>query len=707
MTTSRIVCPALFGVLAGGVALAADPPPLEEIVVTAGFRDVDSMTSPGSVSVVDATEINDLAAQHLETVLGMAPNVTYSAGASRARFVQIRGVGDLEQFVDPKHFPSVGITIDDVNMGGTANAAMLFDTRQVEVLRGPQGTAFGASALGGMVNIRGRRASDTFQAYVDAGAGSYGSWNVGGVVSGPLSKTLKGRVAMHVNRGDGYMHNAYLHRNDTNGYDESFVRGSLDIDPKASSHYALTALYFDGNNGYDAFSLDNTRVTLSDQPGRDRQKSVALSGRAEWDVAEHAELQAIAAWSDTHRTYAFDEDWTYVGICDGTLCDPVLDFFSNTDTYHRARDEGSLDLRLLGDWAAPGKLAGQYVVGVYAQHRNEDLHRLYYGDFFSDYRTDRRAVYGQVTADLTQALSLTAGLRYERFGDSYSDNLDFASSNDDDLHSGELTLSYQASEHTLLYATVSRGAKAGGVNTEASSSLPFMQPVFQDFMRNRLQFSKETLLNKEIGIKGDFLSGRVGFRAALFDMDRRNAQLESWMWDAVNYLWVGFLDNVDGSNRGLESELDFRVSGRLGLFAALGLLRTNVDRITTFDLDANDFVVRENIDQAKAPEWQYRVGADMALSSSIDLHVELRGSADSRFGYYHDQRLDGFHLLDASLGFRASGVDWRVWGRNLTNEDYAVHGLYFGNDPRKGWVNETYYQYGEPRVVGVSVRRSF
>ncbi len=84
----------------------------------------------------------------------------------------MRGVGDLEQFVDPKHFPSVGIVLDGIELSNVASGALLFDTEQVEVLRGPQGTRFGASALAGMINIRGREPGDTPS--VDASAG-YGN----------------------------------------------------------------------------------------------------------------------------------------------------------------------------------------------------------------------------------------------------------------------------------------------------------------------------------------------------------------------------------------------------------------------------------------------------------------------------------------------------------------------------------------------------
>ncbi len=798
--------------LAALLALTAFPAQLpaqelEEIVVTAGFRDRDLMTSPGSATVVDEETARDRAAQHLESVLNVAPNINYASGGSRARFIQVRGIGDLEQFIDPKHFPAVGVSFDDINLGGTANAGMLFDAGQVEILRGPQGTRFGTGALAGLINIRGNRPSDEFMSYIEAGIGNYGARNLGAVVSGPLGATAGARIAVQKNRGDGYIDNAALGRSDTNGYDETTVRATLEAAPNDRATYGLTAFHFDGNNGYDAFSLDNTRTTLADEPGRDDQQSTALAGRAEWSLGETATLSAVATWLDSDLAYGYDEDWTFDGICDGTLCDPVWDRYVAADEYLRNRSEVSFDLRLLGE-AQPGGSAersepggrsnssgrgGQgepdrrsasisYVVGAYAQSRDEDLHRIRTDpwsvtDFTSAYETDREALYGQIdiipggmrsrgsaggsegrgiasgseggggaggsegrggaggsdgrggagntgsgdtaaasgaTRDTAAAsggsrgrLSFTAGFRYERFNDAYDDTGGFTSATDDTLTSGELTLSWEASAATTLYATIARGAKAGGVNTAASSSFALMQPLFQEFMRGRLLVGKETLLNREVGLKGRYADGRLALRAALFAMDRDNAQLESWMWDGVSFLWIGFLDNVDGSNAGAELEFEFDATSRTRFFASLGWLDTEVDRIETYDLDLGDFVVRTGIEQAKSPEFQFNVGASVSFSDRWRARVEVEGRDDNRFGYYHAGSLPSYTLLNASIAADFGSTELQLWGRNLADEDYAVHGLYFGNDPRKGWINETYLQYGEPRVVGVTVRYSF
>jgi iron complex outermembrane receptor protein len=165
---------------------------LEEIIVTAKFRATPLLDAIGSISVLDERTIAERGAEHLQDVLNTVPNVTWAAGASRARFVQIRGVGDLEQYYDPKYYPAVGVMLDELELGDTANTGMLFDLEQVEVLRGPQGTRFGASGHAGMILLRSNAPGDSFSGALSGGAGNYGSDNLGLVVSGPVAQDLGG-----------------------------------------------------------------------------------------------------------------------------------------------------------------------------------------------------------------------------------------------------------------------------------------------------------------------------------------------------------------------------------------------------------------------------------------------------------------------------------------------------------------------------------
>ena len=582
---------------------------------------------------------------------------------------------------------------------------MLFDVDQVEVLRGPQGTRFGASALAGQVFVRSVAPDSGTETRLEAAAGDYGTASLGFVAGGELADNLAARVALQGHRGDGYIENGWLGADDTNGYDESTLRARLRWTPTDATSLDVTAIGFDSDNGYDAWSLDHTRETLSDQPGRDDLdlSSLGLTGRIELEAG--AVFETTLTWLDSTVEYGFDEDWSHPGLCDGTTCTSA-DEFSNTDLYERSREDLALDLRWLGEGASTGGRARRYVLGVYAQDREEMFAREYYGPFASDYAADRLALYGQLEADLGMRMELTLGLRYERFDDTYRDSFAFASESEDELHSGEIALRYSLDGGGNVYGLVARGQKPGGVNTEASSVFPLLEPRFQDFAGLRLRFGDEALTNVELGYKSELAGGRLGLRAAVFTMSRDGAQLESWFVQYVPFMFVGLLDSADGENNGAEVDLDFRATNRWRIRASVGLLDTEVESLTSFDIDLDDFVNRGGVDQAKSPSWQAYVGSEWTLDR-WRIAVDVDASDSERYGYYHDGMIPGATLVNASLTRLLGATELTLFARNLLDEDYAVHGLYFGNDPRKGYLPEQYLQDGEPRLAGLSVRHSF
>ncbi len=344
----RITALILLGGFSGLVFAEDTSARLEEVIVRAGFYDTELMHSAGSISVLDEAAIDARSARHLDDMLGVLPNVTFTAGGGRARFVQIRGVGDLEQFVDPKHFPSVGITIDGIEAGTTATGASLMDVQQIEVLRGPQGTRFGANALAGMVNIRTNDPTETLTGYINTGYANFDTWHVGAALSGPLSETIGGRIALRQNSSDGFIDNTFLSRDDTNDRDEFTTRGKLHWSIAEDTEIRFTAAYSDIDNGYDAFSLENSRRTRSDRPGTDAQERIALGLAADWAVSTGIQLETRLSWSDADEEYGFDEDWVLAGFCNGVTCDPLVEFAS-TDLLERERSVVSADVRLKSD----------------------------------------------------------------------------------------------------------------------------------------------------------------------------------------------------------------------------------------------------------------------------------------------------------------------------------------------------------------------
>jgi iron complex outermembrane receptor protein len=154
-----------------GLAAAAENA-IEEIVVTADFRARSELDMATSVTVMTEAVIKSRSAQHFEELANAVPNVNYASGSNRARFFQIRGIGERSQFVAPIN-PSVGFLVDNVDFSGAATIATMLDVKQVEILRGPQGTRYGANALAGLINVKTHDPEDQFAASLKLGAADY------------------------------------------------------------------------------------------------------------------------------------------------------------------------------------------------------------------------------------------------------------------------------------------------------------------------------------------------------------------------------------------------------------------------------------------------------------------------------------------------------------------------------------------------------
>ena len=133
----------------------------------------------------DAT-LRDAGQQHFEDVLPLVPNLNWAGDTSRPRYFQIRGIGELQQYQGAPN-PSVGFLIDDIDFSGLGSAATLFDVDHIEVLRGPQGTLYGANALAGLIYVKSADPSDTFGGRAEFDAGDYNERSYGAVLTGPVS----------------------------------------------------------------------------------------------------------------------------------------------------------------------------------------------------------------------------------------------------------------------------------------------------------------------------------------------------------------------------------------------------------------------------------------------------------------------------------------------------------------------------------------
>lgn len=677
----------VFSPPAAFAASSDRPTELDAISVAADFRPTDLQEAPSSISTVDELQIEDRAAQHVEDVINLVPNVNFASGSNRARYFQIRGIGERSQFKAPIN-PSVGVMIDGIDLSGIGTAATLFDIRQVDVLRGPQGTRYGSSALAGLINLSSEEPSEHVEAKVQASVADFNTRSLGIAAGGPLvAGKLLGRIALHKNTSDGYITNTFLNREDTNNRDELTTRGKLRWLASNDLIVDLTLMHIDIDNGYDAFTLDDIAYeTQSDQPGRDTQTTDAAAINVKWDANRRVRLESTLAYSSSDAEYSYDEDWSHVGL--------HADEYSSFDQYLRDHDNTTLDVRLLSN--KDGRIfndSSDWVLGFYHADKSQDLTRKYTylaGDFSSQYDTRQDAVYGQLDTALGERLTLTSGLRYENWEADYDDSDAVNVSTSEGLWGGKLGLEYQQDEGSMVYASLSRGFKAGGVNTDGS--LP----------ASARDFGTEYLWNLETGLKHSSADNRLQSRIAVFYGKRRDQQVKSSFVlpraDGSTE-FVDFIDNAaEGKNYGLEAEFSWLPTDDWHLFANLGLLRTNFDRYT----DPNGIDV-EGRDQAQSPRYQFAVGGDYYINDRWSMQASVEGKDGFYFSDRHNAKSDAYALLNASLSYSVDNWRLSLWGRNLTDEQYATRGFgSFGNDPRNGYITETYTQLGEPRIVGLS-----
>ncbi len=290
------------------VAVAADKE-LDEVIVTASLAQTSLDAMPASVTVVNADHLRAAGLAHFSDVIELVPNLGFAGGTSRPRYFQIRGIGELEQYEGAPN-PSVGFLIDDIDFSGIAMPAALFDPGQAEVLRGPQGTAYGANAIAGLINLRSQAPRDEFEMAGEVEAGNYDTYSAGLVINNASRDSRTAwRLGAHRTSGDGFRRNVYLGRDDTNGFDENLLRLRVRSQLTDQLELNVTALHSDVDNGYDAWAIDNSRITRSDRPGVDAQLSRALAVRFDYDGWDGISLRSISTFLDADMDYSFDGDW--------------------------------------------------------------------------------------------------------------------------------------------------------------------------------------------------------------------------------------------------------------------------------------------------------------------------------------------------------------------------------------------------------------
>ena len=328
-------------------------------------------------------------------------------------------------------------------------------------------------------------------------------------------------------------------------------------------------------------------------------------------------------------------------------------------------------------------------------------------DFSSTFESRNLAAYGQLDTRLSDSIVLSTGLRVEHREADYSDSDTVDHDVSETLWGGRVALEVSLSDSTMVYGLVSRGYKAGGVNSNQ-----LLDPGAR-------VFDTEDMWNFESGIKGAWLEGNLRAQLALFYQKRDEMQVKQSLVDPIigNSCPCTFTDYfanaANGSNYGLELELYWRAHEVIAIYGSLGLLETEFDDFLSFshvDADSGSGIPVDlsGREQAHAPSYQFAIGIEFQISPYLTFNLEAEGKDKFYLSPRHGETTEAYEVVHASLRYVLGSWELSAWGRNLTDEEVIVRGFgSFGNDPRKFYATEPYYQYGERRVVGLSVSYDF
>ena len=247
---------------------------IDEIVVEANWREAKVVEEDSSVIILNKELLKNEPIKNFESLSYLIPNLNFSASDSRARYFQIRGIGERSGYQGTPN-TSVGFLIDDIDYSGQGGIATTFDVDQIEVYRGPQGSRIGANALAGLIYIKTKDPTEEFEGTSEIMIGTYGTRSSGVAFGGPLSdnKDIKYRLAIRKDYSDGFRKNIFLNKSDTSKKDETSLRLKVDWDLAKNSKLKFLISDIDLDDPADIWTIDGSLNTLSDRPGMDSQRT--------------------------------------------------------------------------------------------------------------------------------------------------------------------------------------------------------------------------------------------------------------------------------------------------------------------------------------------------------------------------------------------------------------------------------------------------
>ena len=695
----------------------------DEIIVTAQKRAENVQDVPASVSVVGAARLESFHSTQLTDIAASVAGVQIDSGGTPGQtIISLRGVAPI----GPGQ--TVGTYLDDTPVGSSSLYTrageftldlLPYDIDRIEVLRGPQGTLYGASSIGGLLkyatkpvdleDFGARAGADLFDVAHGGGTG----WAARGAVNVPL---VAGKLGLTASYGyqhtPGYIDNIVTGEKDQNDFSQQAGRVALRWEATPDISVRLSAIY------QKIDSDDNATTLLFDTPAQDavagyannnlvdqpfRKEFQYYSATADWNLG-FATLTSATSYSETETTQVQD------GSGDFAVLFPIFGAEVGKSPFR-------LDLDLT-KWTQEVRLTSptggtlEWLIGGFYTHEksnNEQTARAQTMDGapipgidpFAVVRLpstyEEYAAFGNVTLRLSDWFDVSLGLRYAHNAQDYTQisfGPLFQLLGGDQLNPGDSSESvftysvsprFHLSEDVMVYGRVATGYRPGGPNAILTG---FEKP----------EVSSDRLTNFEIGLKSEFLDRRALINVALFYMDWKDIQI-TVLCPGVS--GCSYLDNAGtASSQGVELTMALRPTAGLsvGFNAAYTDAKLTDDAPTVFGVDGDVL--------PRIPKWSASVTAEYSAPLAGDWIAGVGGAVrfvDDRVTAFSlsptRRRIEGHTAVDANASVSNERLTFRLFAKNLFDSK-GLQSVIPNSD-----ISGTPYLAGtrlQPRTVGLA-----
>lgn len=686
---------------------------LEEIVVTAQRREENLRDVPISVVAIGGDVLSQGGVDGTSSLPQMVPSVQLVRSGPSGMFF-VRGVGNTSGGTGEEG--ANALYVDGVFLPDLKQSILKFNNiERIEVLKGPQGTLFGRNSSGGLINVITREPGDKLVTDIRLGVANYDTQMAQAYIAGPLTDTLSADIALtSTNQSDSWGNNVPTGRDVGKGWDWG-VRSKWVWRPNDRTKISASAEYTKQSDDFtSAFRLAPESLGLMPGAGsftppsdpydtgtRDRQfndqENLGFNLTAEVDLG-WSTLTSITGYRDNQNLSSLDPDTGPANLFH-------INIESTTESWQQ-------ELRLSSNTTDPlSWQAGVFLLRAESTLEPQQSAGLLLSaagggnDVDSTMTTLSSSVFGEISYALTDATTLTAGLRYtldkqtlegvESYFNPALPVVTVRDTDDDEEMTYRLALRHDLTDAVNVYASYNRGYKSGVYSMSA-----FTQP----------RVNPQIIDAYEIGLKSELLDQRLRLNLSAFHYDISEYQVRAATGVGANAVLLNAAEvDVDG----LEIEAEALLFDSLRVFASM----------TWLDSEFSDFpfapytipnpptvggtatVIRsaKGNDTPLAPEFTGTLGIQYTLPvGEGELDMSLLYSYNDGYAYEPDNRLrqPAFEVVNASVIYRMT-PQWGVefWGKNLTDETYHVQKL--------GSALADVAVSAAPKTYGVSVHYTY